>query len=244
MVIDFGVAKAMGYQVTERTLVTTHGTAIGTPGYMSPEQAEMSQLDVDTRADIYRLGVMLYELLVGRLPLDPTETGVPAFITQLGAGTLRPGRAAVAARAGDQRSHPRSRPSEHREHTQCAGRRSAGSRTIYRSRSEVSAGPRDTRPRLWSFTPASEGRPCRPRFTGEASRPQLAGSGSDRREAAPFQLSDDEQDHRAQIRRAARHGTGSALQQGVSRFTSSHPDVRVIRPIRATVRPKAPHVGS
>ena len=82
-VIDFGVAKAMGYQLTDRTLVTAHGTAIGTPAYMSPEQAEMSQLDVDTRTDIYSLGVMLYELLVGRLPLDPTEMGIPAFIAQL-----------------------------------------------------------------------------------------------------------------------------------------------------------------
>jgi tetratricopeptide (TPR) repeat protein len=72
-VIDFGVAKAMGYQLTDRTLVTTHGTAIGTPAYMSPEQAEMSGLDVDTRTDIYSLGVMLYELLVGR----------PAFIAKL-----------------------------------------------------------------------------------------------------------------------------------------------------------------
>lgn len=82
-VIDFGVAKAMGYQLTDRTLVTTYGTAIGTPAYMSPEQAEMSQLDVDTRTDIYSLGVMLYELLVGRLPLDPTEMGMPAFIAKL-----------------------------------------------------------------------------------------------------------------------------------------------------------------
>ena len=82
-VIDFGVAKAMGYQLTERTLVTTYGTAIGTPAYMSPEQAEMSQLDVDTRTDIYSLGVMLYELLVGRLPLDPSEMGMPAFIAKL-----------------------------------------------------------------------------------------------------------------------------------------------------------------
>lgn len=82
-IIDFGVAKAMGYHLTDRTLVTTHGTAIGTPAYMSPEQAEMSQLDVDTRTDIYALGVMLYELLVGKLPLDPTDIGMPAFIAKL-----------------------------------------------------------------------------------------------------------------------------------------------------------------
>ncbi|MCZ6916337.1 MAG: serine/threonine-protein kinase, partial [Gemmatimonadetes bacterium] len=82
-VIDFGIAKAIAHRLTERTLVTEHGQAIGTPAYMSPEQAEMSGLDVDTRTDVYSLGVMLYELLVGRLPLDPDELGLPAFIAQL-----------------------------------------------------------------------------------------------------------------------------------------------------------------
>src|SRR5919201_1916420 len=72
-VIDFGIAKATGQLLTEKTLVTAYGQAMGTPGYMSPEQAEMSGLDIDTRADIYSLGVMLYELLVGRLPEDPQE---------------------------------------------------------------------------------------------------------------------------------------------------------------------------
>jgi non-specific serine/threonine protein kinase/serine/threonine-protein kinase len=69
-VIDFGIAKATGHQLTERTLYTEQGQLIGTPEYMSPEQAEMSGLDVDTRTDIYSLGVMLYELLVGTLPFD------------------------------------------------------------------------------------------------------------------------------------------------------------------------------
>jgi len=69
-VIDFGVAKAMGQQLTERTLFTKFAQMVGTPLYMSPEQAEMSGLDVDTRADIYALGVMLYELLTGTTPLD------------------------------------------------------------------------------------------------------------------------------------------------------------------------------
>ena len=82
-VIDFGIAKAVAQPLTERTLVTDYGTAIGTPAYMSPEQAEMSGLDVDTRTDIYSLGVMLYELLVGRLPLDPAELGMPVFLAQL-----------------------------------------------------------------------------------------------------------------------------------------------------------------
>jgi non-specific serine/threonine protein kinase/serine/threonine-protein kinase len=82
-IIDFGIAKAIGQRLTDKTLATAYGQAMGTPAYMSPEQAEMSGLDVDTRTDIYSLGVMLYELLVGRLPLDPAEIGVPAFIAKL-----------------------------------------------------------------------------------------------------------------------------------------------------------------
>ncbi len=82
-IIDFGIAKATGQRLTEKTLVTEHGQAIGTPAYMSPEQAEMSGLDVDTRTDIYSLGVMLYELLVGRLPIDPSSVGVHVFLAQL-----------------------------------------------------------------------------------------------------------------------------------------------------------------
>src|SRR5579864_243843 len=68
-VIDFGVAKAMGQQLTELTLVTGFGNIVGTLEYMSPEQAEMSALGVDTRSDIYSLGVLLYELLTGSTPL-------------------------------------------------------------------------------------------------------------------------------------------------------------------------------
>lgn len=69
-VIDFGVAKATQQRLTEHTLFTEQGQLIGTPGYMSPEQAEMTALDVDTRTDIYSLGVLLYELLVGARPFD------------------------------------------------------------------------------------------------------------------------------------------------------------------------------
>src|SRR5207248_8893671 len=68
-VIDFGVAKALGQQLTERTLVTGFGGVIGTLEYMSPEQAEFNARDVDTRADIYGLGVLLYELLTGTTPI-------------------------------------------------------------------------------------------------------------------------------------------------------------------------------
>jgi eukaryotic-like serine/threonine-protein kinase len=69
-VIDFGIAKATGLQLTEKTLFTNYAQMIGTPLYMSPEQAEMSGLDVDTRSDIYSLGVLLYELLTGATPFD------------------------------------------------------------------------------------------------------------------------------------------------------------------------------
>jgi serine/threonine protein kinase/tetratricopeptide (TPR) repeat protein len=69
-VIDFGVAKAMAQKLTDRTLFTGYGQMIGTPAYMSPEQAEMSGLDIDTRSDVYALGVLLYELLTGTTPLE------------------------------------------------------------------------------------------------------------------------------------------------------------------------------
>ena len=69
-VIDFGLAKAMHQSLTERTLHTGHETVLGTPLYMSPEQAQLNNLDVDTRSDIYSLGVLLYELLTGTTPLE------------------------------------------------------------------------------------------------------------------------------------------------------------------------------
>lgn len=69
-VIDFGVSKALSKQLTEKSIYTAYGQMIGTPSYMSPEQAEMSGLGIDTRSDIYSLGVLLYELLTGKTPLD------------------------------------------------------------------------------------------------------------------------------------------------------------------------------
>ena len=78
-VIDFGVAKAMGLRLTERTLFTAYGQMIGTPAYMSPEQAEMSGLDIDTRSDVYALGVLLYELLTGTTPLEEQQLRQAAY---------------------------------------------------------------------------------------------------------------------------------------------------------------------
>jgi serine/threonine protein kinase/Tfp pilus assembly protein PilF len=72
-IIDFGVAKATAQSLTERTMYTELGMMVGTPEYMSPEQAEMSGQNVDTRTDVYSLGAILYELLVGALPFDPKE---------------------------------------------------------------------------------------------------------------------------------------------------------------------------
>jgi len=72
-VIDFGIAKATDQRLTDKTVFTQFDQFIGTPAYMSPEQAELSGLDIDTRTDIYSLGVLLYELLTGRTPFDPKE---------------------------------------------------------------------------------------------------------------------------------------------------------------------------
>lgn len=72
-VIDFGVAKAMNQRLTEKTIFTRYGQVVGTLEYMSPEQAKLNQLDIDTRSDIYSLGVLLYELLTGSTPINKTR---------------------------------------------------------------------------------------------------------------------------------------------------------------------------
>jgi eukaryotic-like serine/threonine-protein kinase len=78
-VIDFGVAKATEQRLTEKTLFTAYGQMVGTPAYMSPEQASMSPLDVDTRSDIYSLGVLLYELLTGTTPIEASRLREAGF---------------------------------------------------------------------------------------------------------------------------------------------------------------------
>jgi WD40 repeat protein len=78
-VIDFGIANATGQQLTEKTLFTNFAQMIGTPLYMSPEQSQLSGLDIDTRSDIYSLGVLLYELLTGTTPLDKERLRTAAY---------------------------------------------------------------------------------------------------------------------------------------------------------------------
>ncbi len=78
-VIDFGISKATNQRLTEKTLFTRYSQLVGTPEYMSPEQAEMSTLDIDTRTDVYSLGVLLYELLAGALPFDPERLRSAGF---------------------------------------------------------------------------------------------------------------------------------------------------------------------
>ncbi|MBI3409662.1 MAG: protein kinase [Planctomycetes bacterium] len=79
-VIDFGVAKATGQALTDKTLMTGFGAVVGTPEYMSPEQANLNNLDVDTRSDVYSLGVLLYELLTGSTPVDRKSIGKAALM--------------------------------------------------------------------------------------------------------------------------------------------------------------------
>jgi serine/threonine protein kinase len=78
-IIDFGIAKATNQELTEKTLFTRYAQIIGTPEYMSPEQAEMSGLDIDSRTDVYSLGVVLYEMVTGVPPFDAHSLGSAAF---------------------------------------------------------------------------------------------------------------------------------------------------------------------
>jgi serine/threonine protein kinase/WD40 repeat protein len=120
-VIDFGVAKATNQALTQHTLCTQSGTVVGTPEYMSPEQAGSGGLDVDTRTDIYSLGVILYELLTGKLPFEPAslrsagwegmarllkEAEPPRPSTRVSAKALGDDRSDVSRIAGARRTEP------------------------------------------------------------------------------------------------------------------------------------------
>jgi non-specific serine/threonine protein kinase/serine/threonine-protein kinase len=108
-IIDFGVAKAVDRRLADRTLFTEIGQRIGTPAYMSPEQMEMSPLDVDTRTDIYSLGVMLYVLLAGTLPLESEEVERALATPQILRDTDPPTPSARFARLGERQKEVASR---------------------------------------------------------------------------------------------------------------------------------------
>jgi eukaryotic-like serine/threonine-protein kinase len=82
-VIDFGLAKALGHQLSDASIMTNVGVVVGTPDYMSPEQAEMTRQDVDTRSDVYSLGALLYELLTGTTPLDRARLADAPYVDVL-----------------------------------------------------------------------------------------------------------------------------------------------------------------
>ncbi len=103
-VIDFGIAKAIGWDSPDSaTGLTRADQALGTPAYMSPEQAGYGTVDIDTRTDVYSLGVILYELLTGSLPADPKSTGEAKFLAMLADGQIEPPRPSSRTPSADRR---------------------------------------------------------------------------------------------------------------------------------------------
>jgi serine/threonine protein kinase/tetratricopeptide (TPR) repeat protein len=101
-IIDFGVAKAVGLEAAgHMTEFTRADQTLGTPAYMSPEQAGLGGQDVDTRTDVYSLGVILYELFTGRLPADPAEVGSAAFLATLARGDVQPPKPSARVASDD-----------------------------------------------------------------------------------------------------------------------------------------------
>jgi serine/threonine-protein kinase len=124
-IIDFGVAKATGGSLTERTIYTAFHQFVGTPMYMSPEQADLSGMDMDTRSDIYNLGVLLYELLTGTTPFNQETFRTAAFdeMRRIIASRSHPSPARGSARWGGlrRRSRPTARPTRGGCGSRCAG---------------------------------------------------------------------------------------------------------------------------
>ncbi len=170
-VIDFGVAKATDQQLTEQTLFTNFAQMVGTPLYMSPEQAEMTSLDIDTRSDIYSLGVLLYELLTGTTPLDKERMKQAAFDED--PPDHPRGRAAERRARGSATAETLAAIAAHR-HIEPATLTQAGARRAGLDRDEVPGeGPqpalRDGQ-RLWRWTssatwPTSRSQACPPSAT-------------------------------------------------------------------------------
>ncbi len=115
-VIDFGIAKATGQRLTDKTLFTKLQQLIGTPAYMSPEQTEMMSVDIDTRSDLYSLGVLLYELLTARTPFDTKEllqAGVEEILRTIrDQEPVRPSKRLSTLAAADQTTAARQRQTE------------------------------------------------------------------------------------------------------------------------------------
>ncbi len=157
-VIDFGIAKATEQKLTERTLFTAYGEMIGTPAYMSPEQAEMSSTDVDTRSDIYALGVLLYELLTGTTPLELER--------------LRTARLSADPAADSRASAPP--PAQRAALSQLLGRLRDGSGVQPRHRSQAAGATAGRRPRLDHDEGARDGSRPPLRFAGQFRRRRRA----------------------------------------------------------------------